>query len=147
MENMPGSFAIPSRNDEITIFRRISLIENNAVSLATIDILEKKYGIVGHIVDKVDCESPELGYDIMIECLLGAIFHHILSSKEWFTFSIDGQTKGVFAKVSTEGASLLDVVAVQGFTMSSDGNGVPRILLCDENNTMGRTNLTTLYSI
>ena len=121
MTSMPGSFATPTGNGEVTIFKGTSEILDDSSSCPVITLLKNLYGLEGHFVDKVDCDAAELDYDTVIQCFLAAIFHHILLSEEWFAFSIDGQTKGVFAKSSTGSTSLVDVVAIQDCTMASQG--------------------------
>jgi hypothetical protein len=45
----------------------------------------------------------------------------MISSKDWFSFSIDGQSNGVFARESIDGSSFFDVILLKGCTMNSHG--------------------------
>ena len=137
MECLEYSFARPSRQiKEVIVFYTLSSQdgENAADDIQSMIIkLKLMFGIeIVHVKDRSDRQnsSCHLNCDTFMECLVSAISHQILATKEWFAFSIDRQTNGVFAKKSFDGANFLDVVALKGWTNNSDGTVINSKYLC-----------------
>jgi hypothetical protein len=136
MENLPGIHANPVEGkNEVIVLETQASIRNNfqATIQPTIQLLQDSFGLAvvlfDHLCDgddnsiESDAEITNIDYsfDNVVDCLLNYISHKILDTNEWQAFSTDGQKNGVYAKVSTDGPTFLDVVAFKGFTTNSDG--------------------------
>ena len=137
MECLECSFACPSpQRKEVVVFRMLSSQDGKKAAddiQSMIIKLKLMFGIeIVHLKDMSDRQSSSchLNCDTFMECLVSAISHHVLAAKEWFAFSIDRQTNGVFAKKSFDGANFLDVITLKGWTNNSDGTVINSKYIC-----------------
>lgn len=136
MENLTGSLsAISSFGiSEINIFTAKGLNKKGSEEILTASrILREKFGIeIVHVdgtlndgtedANFLDVQPYEHHYNTVVACLFGAINHHILATEEWQACHVDRQSNGVFAKISVDGVTFLDVVAIKCFTVNTEGN-------------------------
>lgn len=137
MENLPGIHANPVEGmNEIVVFdtrESIGGVSFLETIQATIHLLQESFGLAvvnfEHLHDNdnnsiesdTKMDNRDYSFDDVIDCLLNYISHKILETNVWQAFSSDGQKNGVYAKVSADGPTFLDVVAFKGFTLNSDG--------------------------
>lgn len=137
MENLPGIHANPveGMNEIIVLDTRESIGRDSFLEAiqATIQLLQESFGLAVVHFDRLhdnennsvesdtEMDNRDCTFDDVIDCLLNYISHKILETNVWQAFSSDGQKNGVYAKVSADGPTFLDVVAFKGFTLNSDG--------------------------
>jgi hypothetical protein len=136
MENLPGTHANPveGKNEVIVLETRDNIFDNfRATMQSTIQMLQESFGLAVVLFDHLcdgdensiesddELANREYSFDNVVDCLLNYISQKILNTNEWQAFSSDGQKNGVYAKVSADGPTFLDVVALKGFTIDSDG--------------------------
>lgn len=125
MECSKHCFAHPSKQiKEVVVFYMLDLQDGENVVDAIPSMITKlklRFGLeIVLVIDKSDRPNN----DTIMECLVGAISHNVLAGKEWFAFSIDRQTNGVFAKKSLDGANFFDVIVLKGWTNNSNGMAI-----------------------
>jgi hypothetical protein len=142
MENHPGMLAYPSTGEKDVIVFCISDLKITDGDLrSTITAIQKKFGLdvtysdtcnpnidlsnLSLATEETDMLTIESESDILIECILSSIYYHMLASGAWFTWSTDDQKKGVLAKVSEDGNTFVDVVALKDCTMDSYRKIIP----------------------
>ena len=138
MESLPGIHANPveGKSEIIALDTRDGIKGDNfeATIQATIQLVQETFGLAVVLFDDssdgdgnsveidAEIENRDYSFDHVVDCLLNYISHKILETNVWHAFSSDGQKNGVYAKVSVDGPTFLDVVALKGFTINSDGN-------------------------
>ena len=133
MENLPGIYANPVEGkNEVIVFDSHDDIDEKCFK-ATILLLLESFGLGVVFYDKSredddnstesnpEITRVEYNFDDVIDCLLSFISHKVLDTTVWKAFASDGQKNGIYAKVSEDGPTFLDVVALKGFTINSDG--------------------------
>jgi hypothetical protein len=124
MENHSGMLAYPLSSKDIltcTIPRPSDNIKRDNIIENTISKLKEDFGLDVCCYEEDTTIINESESDALIQCLLNTIYYHMISSKNWFSFSIDGQSRGVIARESTDDSSFFDSVLLQGCTINAHG--------------------------